>query len=137
MTSFYNRNLLFGLIITGVINLTPGTYATTSWLAGNTGLWGSGANWNNGVPGSPDPTARMNDGGTANVTVGTPAINSGSVDFRMNDSGNASVNTVNTVNTVNWNPSANYIFNVLWVGNNVAGAAEFTHDSGTIRADNN
>ena len=107
------------------------TYATTSWTPGLTGIWNSGANWDNGLPGSPDNTARMNNGGTASLNVPTTSGDT-TLNFRMNESANTSVNTVN------WNPgSGSYTFSSLWVGNRAnEGAAAFNHSSGSVTVAN-
>ena len=119
--------LLLGSMLTLSLQTS---HATTSWNAGNVGLWNDAVNWSAGVPGSPDTTARMNSGGTANVTVANPAPNgAGTVNFRMNNNNNTAANIVN------WNPGTDYIFREIWVGNEDSGSAAFNHDSGTIRAD--
>ena len=97
--------LLLGSMLTLSLQTS---HAETRWNAGNVGLWSDGANWNAGVPGSPDVNARMRDGGTANVTVANPAPNgAATVNFRMND------NNANAANIVNWNPGTDFIFREL------------------------
>ena len=70
----------------------PLAHATTFWTAAS-GNWTGATNWDNGVPGLPDNTFRQNNGGIINVTA--PVSGSGSVNGRINDSNNTSVNTLN------------------------------------------
>jgi hypothetical protein len=97
-------------------------HADTNFQVG-TGDWNTPANWSAGVPGVSDFNARMNNGGTLNVTA-PPTVTSG-IDFRINTSAGA--------NTVNWNPgSGTMTFNAYYIGGGGSGSANVTHDSGQI-----
>lgn len=111
--------------------LLPYSHAATQWNSGITGDWNTSANWSAGVPGSPDNAARMNNGGTINVTSQIANGTTGNISFRMNQNGNTSAHQVN------WNPGAGTqtFLEDLWVSNNAAGTGSFNHQSGTIRTD--
>jgi hypothetical protein len=102
-------------------------FSDTNFQVG-TGDWNTSGNWSADVPGVTDNNARMNNGGTLNITA-PPTITSG-VDFRINTGGGA--------NTVNWNPGSGTMnFIAYYAGGGGAGSANVTHDSGVIAVGTN